>query len=327
MIPVGIRSQPMTLTRLQEAHAYRLKATLYQKWSTANPGEAARYERYVRDILAGLTPTAPTLATATGNMLAGLAGLALTAPSPPPPGDEPAPIKGQGYRQVDAYLFSTARDVDRLEKIWWQPEPRPDQARIMNGALRLSTYRKDNYPWVGLTTKPYDSMVGTWTPPYAIEVKYRWPGGRGSWPAIFPFSAANMKHFDGDKPTWTTPCAEFDLFEGEVMRPTHAPCVLHEDTSGRILGADRTNGMYDWGSPMPYRLDDGAVHTVLGELTATTARVWHDDRLVGQGPTFPSTVQPYGLILEQEVRRGEIDASTPDELWTEFLSVRVFAKP
>lgn len=71
--------------RLRAAHQLRLEADLYARWKRSNPGEASKYEAFVTAILAGQNPAPPTLATATGRWLTGMAGMALPEASTPPP--------------------------------------------------------------------------------------------------------------------------------------------------------------------------------------------------------------------------------------------------
>lgn len=274
-------------------------------------------------------------------------------PLPPPPLPSP-PVVGvppaiAGWRVDLDETFATL-DRTRWHKIWWQPEPRPDQARIVDGHLRLSTYRRDETvdetgairrPWVGLCTKPYDVMEGVWTPPVAFEVRFRWTGGKGSWPAIYAFSAANAKHFEGSMPPWTTLCAEVDMFEGHgnparspgmaMPGPYYAPWAFHRNTSGLVMGIpNETRGEW-WTPPQPlsYRLDDGAPHTVIGQIGAAETLFYLDGLLLGRVPNFDSTVQPLMLILEIEAGDGGwgdggVDASTPDEIFLDVDRVRVF---
>jgi hypothetical protein len=248
-----------------------------------------------------------------------------TEPSPA----VPAPIAGQGYRLVWEDTFSGPLDRNKWSKVWFQEEPKPDEVFTENGHLVCISHRKYGYAWTEICTMPYDQSSGKWR--YgAFEIRFRWFGGRGAWPCIWLFSAANAEHYSGDTPPWTTRASEFDIFEGHGARPDWFPWVLHSNTSSRFGEADRTRG-YDW---KPVGDTTGAWHTVIGLWTKDWVGVYLDDKIVSPGlvATFPSTDQDMFLILGMEAGdgghgSGGLDATSPAELRVEFDSVRVWQKP
>lgn len=97
----------MDRTALAAAYQHRLKAVLwggpgrYNSYAKANPGEAAKIDAYVAAIVAGQTPTPPTLATEFGQMVVGLIAAGMGGPPPPPPSTT-------GTRGVGALLWGGA---------------------------------------------------------------------------------------------------------------------------------------------------------------------------------------------------------------------------
>jgi beta-glucanase (GH16 family) len=280
---------------------------------------------------------------------------------PPPPtesADTPAPIAGQGYKEVFADEFDSLDRKVWDDHIWYDETPHADWApfqTVTDGVLHLQTSKSYTYTHTvcdDTTTPPTCAdQVGdypgdtittmssgkTFTRGY-FEARMKWSGGNGSWPGFWLYSERHANN-DPNWPNLNPVCAsnslplpecysgELDVFEGQGSEPNVFYGTQHRNSCNCYGVADDQND--------PNSVDTGidltaGFHTYAVEWTASQITWYLDGQPTRITPVAPydSLNQPMFLLLQMWSGgwTADPDNTTPETIETQVDWVRVWQK-
>lgn len=237
-------------------------------------------------------------------------------------GGEPGPIAGQGYHQVLHDDFDTLDRSVWDSRIWYDDLPDPAWLgfqEAQGGILHLRTSRLftgsfGNWPINTITTQ---SSGKTFQYGY-FEVRMKWPGGHGSWPAFWLYSYQHAI----DQEQCTTQAGEIDVMEGQGSEPNVFYGTVHSNTNGCAPGDDQNGN--NW-QPQNVDLTQG-FHTYAAKWTQSAVTWYLDGQETHSAATYPTDDQPMFLLLQEWVGGWTTnpDLTTPDPLDNAIDSVEVW---
>jgi beta-glucanase (GH16 family) len=229
----------------------------------------------------------------------------------------PPAIAGQGYSVRLNDQFDTLNRAVWDDRMWYRGSAPPANSQYTdNGVLHIVSRRSQGYPEVEVTTH---SANLAWRYGY-FEARMNWTGGQGSWPAFWLISEGWA-----DTASCSTPASEIDMMEGQGSTPNTLYGTIHTDSAGRC-GGHRQNSN-NWRN-YPFSLANS--WHIYAALWTPTQVCWYLDNVLSHcAPTYSDTdASPMHVILSQWAGgwEGGPNASTPNELHTEFDWVRVWQK-
>jgi PA14 domain-containing protein/glycosyl hydrolase family 16 len=241
----------------------------------------------------------------------------------PPPGGEPAPIAGQGYRKVfednfDTYAPDTAGSPWSSD-IWYENNDPADAKFVQNGVLNLVSRRSQGFR--NIETETLNRHA--WQQGY-VECRLRWTGVSGNWPACWLLSQGWANNGNCRYPS-----AEIDIFEGKGNERSTFYGNVHRHSGGHVVNCGEASSNLVWQN-MSFRLADN-FHTYGVKWTASQVCWYVNDVQVGTcRPTYDTfDNSPMFMILSTQARgwsgNNPIGSST-DEFRTEVDWVRVWQR-
>ena len=259
-------------------------------------------------------------------------------PPPPPPAGEPAPIAGQGYTK----RFEDNFDGTTLNLAVWTPHsfwesPEPGSVSVSNGTLKILNNRSGGYrqeisvqsgPEFSGSPSRYDFTYG-----YA-EVRMKFTGGRGSWPAFWLAAVSQS-----DWANWPN-CPKRNEAGQLIPQANYELDIMEHqgDEPNTFYGAQHSNSNGTCGVPdnnsQSVTVNTGAsladeFHVFSVKWTLTEMRWYVDEAQVGETRnTLPESNQRMYILLTMQAcgwdSTNSCTTETLDNLITEVDWVRVW---
>ncbi|MFQ3586993.1 MAG: glycoside hydrolase family 16 protein [Fimbriimonadaceae bacterium] len=134
----------------------------------------------------------------------------------------------------DEWVYEVGKIRNREEQFY--TEGRAENARIENGMLVLEA-RKEPFEGSEITSASLQSRR-SWTHVY-VEVRARFPTGRGTWPAIWMLGDSIRKHGTPDYVGWPR-CGEIDIMENVGFDPEVIHFTVHNDAYNHVRGTHKS---------------------------------------------------------------------------------------
>jgi hypothetical protein len=253
-------------------------------------------------------------------------------PGPIATTSEPGPIANQGYSRVfsdefdtlDGTLGTAENDNFKWNNMWYRSAPPAGSIAASNGVLRLNSRRSDGFPDLNISTRrATQGGSSAWTYGY-FEARMRWTGGQGHWPAFWLLNLEHAFLADAACPTLNS---ELDIFEGQGSQPNRVYTALHRNTSNRCSVPNTYKPFPNWWDA-PSSTTGTTWHTFSALWTSSTIKWYFDGVQINQTTPHDSTHAPMFVVLQSDAGgwEGDPNATTPDNLVTEFDWVRVWQR-